>query len=836
MLNGENVKQCLENIPKEPYKTYNFKRIGDGSTSTVGDINLKLELESVQKAIETADPSHAAICSQRILHTLIVLTSRSDRLVWFSLMSKEPGQNGTAPLRSWLFEQIIGMLKPSAVRDNGIDSVLFLLEELCEPLALLSTSQANSLVEKQKLQSEDAVNDGSQSLVRPRDEGPTSKPADQPVKKRKLETGSVPISDSSAVEATASNLDSNNSVIDDKSKSSQEEVLAEKKYPDLPFPLLGDESVEILKLLSKGEYGGASNKSRVSRILSTLSLCDSNWHRLVASLASAAQELLSSTVIECQSILQVLSHVRSINRNAEFAVSLPELSTPSAVAETKLLRVFRLMGSLRQPPNSGSRGSSDATPMTLSGTREEKEFVADYLRNLDFGDLWDCLCKILDGIRALEGIVDETVHTAASTSSKSSSSKSSSSTPVSAQKKQPVLTSLTMRFMPLIECYLTVSGATLLRPKYSDGQMPSVAHSAEEAAFFSLPSSSSTCNQAVAGVAQQGSALSISKSYVPGLRFRKHAAFLDMQMDVIEGPEANRFVHFADSNKTLLNLILRQNVPLLESTFSPLVLIPRCRSLLHFDIKRQYFKLKLKKLKQSSGRSYGSLRIVARRSSVMEDSFQKLRFCTAEEMRRRLNVTFHGEEGIDAGGLTREWFSLLAKEIFNVNYCLFTATHDNVTFQPNPYSGINPDHLDYFKFVGRIIGKALSDGHLLDAHFTRSFYKHMLGIPVGYQDLEALEPEYYKSLVSILEHPLDILGLDLTFSAELNEFGRVEVVDLIENGRLIPVTDENKLDYVRLVANHRMTTAIKKQVRDASYRIIYSLLIFIYNYVLYYVD
>jgi E3 ubiquitin-protein ligase HUWE1 len=88
----------------------------------------------------------------------------------------------------------------------------------------------------------------------------------------------------------------------------------------------------------------------------------------------------------------------------------------------------------------------------------------------------------------------------------------------------------------------------------------------------------------------------------------------------------------------------------------------------------------------------------------------------------------------------------------------------------------------------------------------------MLGIPVGYQDLEALEPEYYKSLVSILEHPLDVLGLELTFSAELNEFGRVEVVDLIENGRLIPVTDENKLDYVRLVANHRMTTAIKKQV------------------------
>jgi E3 ubiquitin-protein ligase HUWE1 len=139
-------------------------------------------------------------------------------------------------------------------------------------------------------------------------------------------------------------------------------------------------------------------------------------------------------------------------------------------------------------------------------------------------------------------------------------------------------------------------------------------------------------------------------------------------------------------------------------------------------------------------------------------------------MRRPLSVTFHGEEGVDAGGVAREWYSALAKEIFNANYCLFdNATHDNVTFQPNPYSHVNSHHLDYFKFIGRIIGKAICDGQLLDAHFTRSFYKHILGVPISYHDLEATEPEFYKSLTSILEHPLDLLGLDLTFTAELNE-------------------------------------------------------------------
>ena len=230
---------------------------------------------------------------------------------------------------------------------------------------------------------------------------------------------------------------------------------------------------------------------------------------------------------------------------------------------------------------------------------------------------------------------------------------------------------------------------------------------------------------------------------------------------------------------------------------------------------RAFFKMKLKRMRQSSARSmHGTLRISVRRQNVFDDSFLSFRYKTADEMRRRLSVTFHGEEGMDAGGLTREWYSVLAREIFNANYALFTATSDSVTFQPNAQSYINPEHLSYFKFVGRVIGKAICDGQLLDAHFTRSFYKHMLGQPVSYHDLEGIEPEYYKSLKQILTMPLELLGLDdgMTLSAESNDFGHVETKDLVVNGRNIYVTDENKLEYVRLVAHHRMTTAIRKQI------------------------
>jgi hypothetical protein len=95
----------------------------------------------------------------------------------------------------------------------------------------------------------------------------------------------------------------------------------------------------------------------------------------------------------------------------------------------------------------------------------------------------------------------------------------------------------------------------------------------------------------------------------------------------------------------------------------------------------------------------------------------------ADELHRKLNVSFVGEDGVDAGGLSREFFAILAKEMFNPNYALFMSTEDGCTFQPNPNSSINPDDLRYFKFVGRIVGKAVIDGYLLDAHFVSLSYE-----------------------------------------------------------------------------------------------------------------
>ena len=186
-----------------------------------------------------------------------------------------------------------------------------------------------------------------------------------------------------------------------------------------------------------------------------------------------------------------------------------------------------------------------------------------------------------------------------------------------------------------------------------------------------------------------------------------------------------KVVNFVTENKILLNALLRSNPSLLDKGgLKAMVQFPQCRPFLDFDVKRQWFKTQVRKIRT---RRYNSLKLTIQRSNVFEDAYHQLRLRNAEEMRGRLHVTFSNEEGVDAGGLSREFFGILAKEMFNPNYALFITSQESMyTFQPNPQSRINPDHLEYFRFVGRIVGKAIVDGYLLDAVRVTSFFFFLL--------------------------------------------------------------------------------------------------------------
>ncbi|KAJ6222788.1 hypothetical protein RDWZM_001333 [Blomia tropicalis] len=294
-------------------------------------------------------------------------------------------------------------------------------------------------------------------------------------------------------------------------------------------------------------------------------------------------------------------------------------------------------------------------------------------------------------------------------------------------------------------------------------------------------------------------------------------------------PDTQKFLLFAEKHRVVLNQILRQsNVHLINGPFA--VLVDHTR-ILDFDVKRRYFRQELERLDHNVRRDDLALHI--RRENVFEDSYRDLNRRTPEDWKNRFYVVFDNEEGQDAGGLLREWYTIISREIFNPNYALFTTSPgDRVTYMINSASHCNSNHLSYFKFVGRVIAKAIYDNKLLDCYFTRSFYKHILGKPVKYTDMESEDFAYYQGLVYLLENNLKDVGTDLTFSTEVQEFGVTETRDIIPNGRNILVNDENKHDYVRYVCQEKMTGAIRKQLNsflEGFYEIIPKRYISIFN-------
>ncbi|VVC92941.1 unnamed protein product [Leptidea sinapis] len=206
------------------------------------------------------------------------------------------------------------------------------------------------------------------------------------------------------------------------------------------------------------------------------------------------------------------------------------------------------------------------------------------------------------------------------------------------------------------------------------------------------------------------------------------------------------------------------------------------------------------------------IKITLSRQTLFEDSYHQIMRLPAYELRRRLYIIFRGEEGLDYGGVSREWFFLLSHEVLNPMYCLFEyANKNNYSLQINPASYVNPDHLLYFKFIGRFIAMALYHGRFIYSGFTMPFYKRMLNKKLTMKDIESIDPEFFNSLVWIKDNNIDECGLEMWFSVDFEVLGQVIHHELKPSGDKERVTEANKEQYLQLVTQWRMTRGIEEQ-------------------------
>uniref|UniRef100_UPI0037E85A29 E3 ubiquitin-protein ligase HECW2 n=1 Tax=Semicossyphus pulcher TaxID=241346 RepID=UPI0037E85A29 len=232
-----------------------------------------------------------------------------------------------------------------------------------------------------------------------------------------------------------------------------------------------------------------------------------------------------------------------------------------------------------------------------------------------------------------------------------------------------------------------------------------------------------------------------------------------------------------------------------------------------FEAKLRNFYRKLET--KGYGQGPGKLKLIIRRDHLLEDAFNQIMCYSRKDLQRsKLYVSFVGEEGLDYSGPSREFFFLVSRELFNPYYGLFEySANDTYTVQISPMSAFVDNHHEWFRFSGRILGLALIHQYLLDAFFTRPFYKGLLRIPCELSDLEYLDEEFHQSLQWMKDNDIEDM-LDLTFTVNEEVFGQITERELKPGGANIPVSEKNKKEYIERMVKWRIERGVVQQTES----------------------
>ncbi|WFC99156.1 HECT-type E3 ubiquitin transferase [Malassezia yamatoensis] len=214
-------------------------------------------------------------------------------------------------------------------------------------------------------------------------------------------------------------------------------------------------------------------------------------------------------------------------------------------------------------------------------------------------------------------------------------------------------------------------------------------------------------------------------------------------------------------------------------------------------------------------------RATVRRESIAEDGMAQLNGLAAR-LKEPVEIVFidqfgQPEAGIDGGGVFKEFLTSLVRQVFDTDRGLWRA-NEHQELYPNPHSyARQPEQLEWYTFLGRILGKALYEGILVDVKLASFFLGKWLGQQSYLDDvasLQSLDADLYRGLIQLKNYPGDVENdFALNFTVTDEEFGVTHTTELIPNGADIPVTRDNRLSYIYHVSRYRLSKQIEPQCR-----------------------
>ncbi|XP_056423740.1 probable E3 ubiquitin-protein ligase HERC3 isoform X3 [Hyla sarda] len=198
-----------------------------------------------------------------------------------------------------------------------------------------------------------------------------------------------------------------------------------------------------------------------------------------------------------------------------------------------------------------------------------------------------------------------------------------------------------------------------------------------------------------------------------------------------------------------------------------------------------------------------------RRTNLVSDALRELSIYSDIDLKKPLKVIFDGEEAVDDGGLTKEFFLLLLKELLNPIYGMFTVYPDSNLIW---FSDICFVEHNWFHLIGIICGLAIYNFTVVDLRFPLVLYKKLLNVSATLEDMKELSPTEGRSLQQLLDYSgedvEDTFCLNFTICRE--SYGLTEMKPLVPGGDQRSVNKDNRKEFVDAYVDYVFNRSVQE--------------------------